>query len=353
MQIRENQIQRFFDQQCSAEEAHTVASYLREHPELIEQWLGPDWKQAGKEIPVPSLYREEMFKQITRELLFKEKIKSGQIIHMLLSVAAVLVLILTGWWFFKSEYGEINQPISVRTTQASVSLQWRVNTTTKPLEVLLPDHSVAIIEPGTKIQFEKNFAATERRVLLNGNGFFKVKKNNSQPFIVESGQITTTALGTSFRVMEHKEGVTVKLYTGKVVINKIGSTKNWSGPVYLLPGTAMTFSTVENKTTVFGFIPEQDKNSIVKKKDTQEKPVSVLTDEMNFDNTPLEQVLKSIEKRYSVMIGYDQQYVSGRYFTGKVLPTDSIEVILRVIGNINDLSIRREGDHRFSITKHQ
>lgn len=352
MQISENQIQRFFDQQCSAEEARTVASYLQENPELVEHWLGPDWKQAGKEIPVPVLYREEMFRKVKMELRFTNKMQSVQVLKMMLSVAAVFIFILTGWWFFKNEYTAKTQPVLVSAT-IPASVEWRVNTTTKPLEVLLPDQSVATIAPGTKIQFEKKFSGTERRVLLHGNGFFKVRKNSTQPFIVESGQITTTALGTSFRVTEHKDGVTVKLYTGKVVINKIGSTKNWSGPVYLLPGTAMTFSTKENKTTVFGFAPEEDEKVTAIKKDTRQPMVSTTTEEMSFDNTPLEQVLKAIEKRYAVMIGYDQQHISGRYFTGKVLPTDSIEVILRVIGNINDLSISKEADNRFSITKNQ
>ncbi len=352
MQISENQIQRFFDQQCSAEEAHTVASYLQENPELMEHWLGPDWKQAGKEIPVPALYREEMFRQITTQLQFKKPVQSVQVVKMVLSVAAVVLFILTGWWFFKNEYAGTKQPILV-SAPSSTSTEWRVNTTTKPLEVLLPDQSVARLAPGTKIQFERNFSGAERRVLLRGNGFFKVKKNAAQPFVVASGQITTTALGTSFSVVENKDGVTVKLYTGKVVINKIGSTKNWSGPVYLLPGTAMTFSTKENKTTVFGFTPEQDQPAILAKKELKQPIISTAAEEMSFDNTPLEQVLKAIEKRYTVIIGYDQQHISGRYFTGKVLPTDSIEVILRVIGNINDLSIRKEADNRFSITKNQ
>lgn len=352
MQISENQIQRFFDQQCSAEEARTVASYLQEHPDLVEHWLGPDWKQAGKEIPVPALYREEMFRQITMELRFKKPAPPVHVLKIMLSVAAIFIFILTSWWFFKNEYTVTKQPLSVIATHPN-SIEWRMNTTTKPLDVLLPDQSVATIAPGTKIQYEKKFSGTERRVQLSGNGFFKVKKKASQPFVVESGQITTTALGTSFRVVEHKEGVTVKLYTGKVVINKIGSTKNWSGPVYLLPGTAMTFSTKENKTTVFGFTPEQDKRLMVAKKEMRQEIISATKEEMSFDNTPLEQVLKAIEKRYAVMIGYDQQHISGRYFTGKVLPTDSIEVILRVIGNINDLSIRKEADNRFSITKNQ
>lgn len=352
MQISENQIQRFFDQQCSAEEARTVASYLQENPESVEHWLGPDWKQAGKEIPVPALYREEMFRQITKELRFKKPVQSVRVLKMVLSVAAIFLFILTGWWFFKNEYEVTKQRVSVSATPPG-SLEWRVNTTAKPIDVLLPDQSVATIAPGTKIQFEKFFFGTERRVQLHGNGFFKVKKNAAQPFVVESGQITTTALGTSFRVMEHKDGVTVKLYTGKVVINKVGSTKNWSGPVYLLPGTAMTFSSKENKTTVFGFTPEQDKPSMIAKKELKQSIISATAEEMSFDNTPLEQVLKAIEKRYAVMISYDQQHISGRYFTGKVLGTDSIEVILRVIGNINDLSIRKEAESRFSITKNQ
>lgn len=352
MQISENQIQRFFDQQCSAEEARTVASYLQEHPDLIEKWLGPDWKQAGKEIPVPSSYREEMFRQITKELRFKEQIRYKPVIQMIVSIAAVFILILTGWLFFTKEYGVTQQAISAITTQPTY-MERRVNITAKPIEILLPDRSVATIMPGTKLQFEKNFSGTERRVLLNGTGFFKVEKNAAKPFIVASGQITTTALGTSFRVEEHKDGVTVKLYTGKVVINKIGSTKNGSEPVYLLPGTAMTFSISENKTTVFGFTPEKAEKNIVSKKEVIEKTSSGTSEEMNFDNAPLEQVLKAIEKRYAVMIGYDQQHISGRYFTGKVLPTDSIEVILRVIGNINDLSIRKEAENRFSITKNQ
>ncbi|MBL0883241.1 MAG: FecR family protein [Chitinophagaceae bacterium] len=352
MQISENQIQRFFDQQCSAEEALTVASYLQEHPDLIVQWLGPDWKQAGKEIPVPASYREEMLRRITKEIRFKKQIEYKPVIQMIVSIAAVLILVVTGWWFFKNEYTGIKQPISVIKTQPN-SLEWRVNTTAKPLEILLPDHSVATISPGTKLQFEKNFSGTERKVLLTGTGFFEVKKNAEKPFIVASGQITTTALGTSFRVEEHKDGVTVKLYTGKVVINKIGSIKNWSGPVYLLPGTAMTFSVTENKTTVFGFIPEQVEETIIAKRGAIEKISSVASEEMHFDNAPLEQVLKAIEKRYAVIIGYDQQHISGRYFTGKVLPTDSVAVILRVIGNINDLTIRKEADDRFSVIKNQ
>ena len=75
MQITENHIQRFFDQQCSAEEARTVVSFLQEHPEIVEQWLGPDWKQAGKEIPVPTSYRQEMLDHVKCHIYFEKPVK--------------------------------------------------------------------------------------------------------------------------------------------------------------------------------------------------------------------------------------------------------------------------------------
>lgn len=351
MQITENHIQRFFDQQCSAEEARTVVSFLQEHPEIVAQWLGPDWKQAGKEIPVPTSYRQEMLDHVKCHIYFEKPVKKLQTMKLVFMAAAAVMVLLAGYWFFTTEY-KATEPAKI-VADHSAALELRVNLTKNPLAILLPDHSVATIEPGTQLQFEKNFSGNERRIQLRGNGFFEVKKNSLKPFIVVSGQITTTALGTSFRVIENTEGVTVKLYTGKVVVNKIGSKTNWSGPVYLLPGTAMTYSEKEKNTTVSGFIPEKENKKQYVKHQLQQLSTQPINNELIFDNTPLVQVLEAIEKRYAVIITYDEQNITGRYFTGKVLPTDAVEVILQVIGNINELSIQKEASNRFTVTKNQ
>lgn len=351
MQVTENQIQRFFDQQCNAEEASTVAFYLQQHPEVIQDWLGPDWNQAEKEIPVPASYREEMLRKVFEQVDFNQrKIEALYFKRMIYAAAAVIIFLLSGWWFFSKEYSS-NKTIGTSLAyKRNVPMEIRVNISDKPLALLLPDGSTVTMEPGATLKFEKEFTSNERKVFLTGNSFFDVKKDPTRPFTVVSGQITTTALGTSFRVIESNAGVTVKLFTGKVVVNKIGSTQNWSGPVYLLPGTLLTHSLKGSATTVSGFVPEKNNQSSEINFGTEKVENKK---ELLFDNTPLEEVLQQIEKNYLIQIQYDKIKIANHYFTGKVLATDSVEIILNVIGNMNDLVIKKETDKRFSITKTQ
>lgn len=353
MQVTENQIQRFFDQQCDAEEASTVVSYLQQHPIIIEQWLAPDWNQAEKEIPVPATYREEMLKKVLAQIdLHQRKIETLYFKRMIYAAAAAIIFLLSGWWFISKEYNSNKTLQPTLAYQRNNPMDIRVNISDKPLTLTLPDGSTVTMEPGATLRFEKQFTSNERKVFLTGNGFFEVKKDPTKPFTVVSGQITTTALGTSFRVIENNAGVTVKLYTGKVVVNKIGSTQNWGGPVYLLPGTLLTHSVKGSATTVSGFVPEKKTiQTTVQREDVKQKAEQ--KKELFFDNTPLEEVLQQIEKNYLIQIHYDTNNIANHYFTGKLLVTDSVDVILNVIGNMNDLVIKKETDKRFSITKTQ
>lgn len=354
MQVTENQIQRFFDQQCNAEEASTVAFYLQQHPEIVEQWLAPDWNQAVKEIPVPTSYREEMLRKVMEQVDFGKRRNEGLYFKRILyAAAAAIIFLLSGWWFFSQEYSNSKRTQTTLAYHRNTPMEIRANISNKPISLMLPDGSSVRMEPGATMKYEKEFTSKERKVFLTGNGFFDVKKDPTRPFTVVSGQITTTALGTSFRVIESTEGVTVKLYTGKVVVNKIGSTQNWGGPVYLLPGTLLTYSVKGAATTVSGFVFEKNHTHLATtnaKLTTEKKAVKT---ELIFDNTPLEEVLIQIEKNYLIQIHYDKTKLANHYFTGKVLPTDSVDVILNVIGNMNDLVIKKETDTRFSITKTQ
>lgn len=351
MQVTENLLQRFFDQQCSAEEADTVASYLYNHPEETERWLGPDWQQAGKEIPVPASYRKEMWRNVRNEINLTEPPRIYKR-NICLSAAAIILLLLCSYWFFTREYSvAVHQPPLA--SDKPIEMELRGNTTIAPISIQLPDGSAVTLEPGSTIKYAKGFSGRERKIILTGNGFFEVEKDITRPFIVVAGEITTTALGTSFRVVENEEGVTVKLYTGKVVVNKSGSAKHWSGPVYLLPGTAMTYSIKQTRTTVAVFVPEAKiKNSITAIISSGNKK-QVTGTELNFDNAPLQEVLLQIEERYAIKIEYEQSVINKHFFTGKVLPTDSAELLLNVIGNMNGLTIKKEGSNRFLLVKNQ
>src|SRR5581483_4992079 len=62
-----------------------------------------------------------------------------------------------------------------------------------------------------------------RNITLVEKALFKVAKDKTKPFMVTSGKITTTALGTMFTVTANNDNTSmvVRLYEGKVVVKAL------------------------------------------------------------------------------------------------------------------------------------
>jgi len=72
----------------------------------------------------------------------------------------------------------------------------------------LPDGSIAELSTASAISL--NFTAVQRHMVLQqGEVFFTVTPDASRPFIVDCGQLRSTALGTQFSVGLHDEGIVV------------------------------------------------------------------------------------------------------------------------------------------------
>lgn len=98
----------------------------------------------------------------------------------------------------------------------------------KTAQIDLPDGSVALLHPGSKLKFPTAFIGGIRFVMLEGEAYFKVKKDPSKPFIVQAEGIETTVLGTEFNI---KNGV-VTLINGSVKVKKQASGQS----VVITPG---------------------------------------------------------------------------------------------------------------------
>ena len=70
--------------------------------------------------------------------------------------------------------------------------------TTENLEVFyLPDSSIIYLNKNSKLKYPKEFGA-ERIVHLEGEAYFKIKRDTLRPFIIETESTRTKVLGTSF-----------------------------------------------------------------------------------------------------------------------------------------------------------
>ncbi|SFD47291.1 FecR family protein [Chitinophaga sp. CF118] len=85
----------------------------------------------------------------------------------------------------------------------------------------MKDGSTLIINAGSTIHIAANFTSERRLNIIDGEVFFEVKKDPRKPFIVESGPLLTTVLGTSFNVTAYKamHNLSVGVVSGKVSVN--------------------------------------------------------------------------------------------------------------------------------------
>ncbi len=158
-------------------------------------------------------------------------------------------------------------------------------------EYLLPDGSVVALNSNSKLIFPKQFKGDTREVTIEGEAFFDVKSNPEKPFIINAGKAQVKVIGTSFNVSAYPESekLEVVVKTGKVqVISKTTGDISPEHQIYLTSGEK---GILLNKSS----IPEKSKN-------TDPNYLAWKTHDFVFDEMPLTEVFKCLEKTYHVNI---------------------------------------------------
>ncbi|WP_339904768.1 FecR domain-containing protein [uncultured Cyclobacterium sp.] len=84
----------------------------------------------------------------------------------------------------------------------------------------LQDGSKVILNSGSTLKYVKNFESNRRVLELSGEAYFEVAEDQSRPFSVKTGSVTTTALGTTFLISSYEnKPLDIALLTGKVAVN--------------------------------------------------------------------------------------------------------------------------------------
>ena len=350
MEITDNLIQRYLNGYCTAAESDALNRYFKQHPELLNQYLMESWKEADSEnlkVPDDPSMLQEIRKKTYQSAVVKKHIHFVRIASRIAGAAAVILLAVTGWMFLRPSShsqkleGHILPIVQPSKKPGTHVMEWRqtANRTNLKLKMKMADGSEVILLPGSSIRYANHFAdpsLTTRDIYLQGQAFFNVAKDRSRPFTVYTGNMSTTALGTYFSVHENEKTVIVKLYNGKV---KIHSIRNHPGQadIFLKPGEQMIYSLHANLATLSHFMIDKPAKKLLPEETTDNH-------DMVFDNTALSQVLEKLGHHYNVRISYDKTALTSMYFSGRVLESDSLSVILKVIGNMNGLEFKQTTD---------
>ncbi|MGX5857714.1 FecR family protein [Dyadobacter jiangsuensis] len=265
--------------------------------QAVEQWLDDPDAVADAITEIPGEIRQESGTRVWARLRARNARPFWLHYRYYLSgIAAVLVLVSGIVWYTATNRAEEAAQSTVRMEAAVRTIRTQKGETR---QVALPDGSVVMLSYDSELRYPSAFLDSVRRVVLVGEAQFSVKKNPKQPFIVETAAAQTHVLGTVFDVKEYPgEGSTALLVTeGKVRFTHKLSPKSEivaAGMTGLIEGKRLTVRTVSGAAA----------------------EVSWLHNALRFDDIPLMQVTRELERRYNVSIQIRTETLKNQRYTG-------------------------------------
>lgn len=336
MEVTTELIKKFFLKQCNEDEARAVVTFLRENPDVLDEHLGKDeW-----DLEVVGNKSEEFWSQIWNNIQGKKRIwpPFGKYAVAASIIGALLLAIL---YFHPKSI--VTKDIAKIEKSRKIKL---LNNGTSIMTYALSDGTKVNLSPGSSLEYLESFEPQRRNLILQGTAVFKVAKDKSRPFTVYSGEITTTALGTEFKVsyLTADVKINVELIEGKIVVNlnpKLHS-KNRK-PYYLLPGDKLAYDRLKMLASLTTAPTEK---TMTKDKNKMER-----NNVMVFKKELLSSVFDKLAITYHVKITYSTDELKNLYLIGNYSRSETLESILTEITSLNGLKISKDSDGGFKISK--
>ena len=343
-------LHKFFANRCSAEEAERALRLLEEHPELLEEKLPPaEWDNPKFTSPISAQLKDEMWKNIDP----RPAKPVFRIISRALAAAAILTGLYLGFNYFNTSSAPDPQVAATVQQNTSIPFMAVTNNGTSIQLIRLEDNSVVRLYPGSKIAYPQAFIRN-RQIHLTGKAEFDVMKNAASPFVVYSGAVSTTAIGTRFLVDDTDASriVNVQLYEGKVLVRPVDSSLLMTEA--LLEAGQQCFVNIASRQIRVNqlYLAQKSVPQLLNPVKEVALPVEVKVQQttLEFKKAPLQEVLHNLEHRFAVPIEFTPGDVEQNFFTGSFSEYDSLHAILDVIAMMNELEFSK-GEERIKVRK--
>lgn len=265
-------------------------AYLRERVETAKELV---LNIKIETIDTSSINRSQLWDKISNDIqkptvVVVPKKSITRRLYIVSAAAASLALLLYFTLFF-------NNPTKVQTFAA------------QQVEELLPDGSSVQLNAQSQIAYLEKKWDQDRKVKLDGEAYFKVKKGSS--FIVKTPLGSVEVLGTSFNVYARDHYFSVSCTSGKVRV-----TSNKGDKKIILPGEMVSLT---------------NKGKLSQKSQLKDNAVAWLTGDYVFSNQQLSEVVEVLERQFDVNIKVSKDKLETLY-TGS-FNTQSLEQSLHTV----------------------
>ena len=191
--------------------------------------------------------------------------------------------------------------------------------------VRLSDNTTVKLNSESTLTYPVQFKGKERKIRLTGEAYLEVTPDTTRRFIVEAAGTTVTVLGTTFNVNASAPdgNVATTLMTGKV---KVG---NGLATTIIAPGQQAV--TTSGSTRIE-----------VKKVDTN-VVTAWIRDMFYFDEKPLGEIMKELSRWYEFEVIFEKEGLKQRKFTIETSRYEDIDKVLKLIEETHVVTCRKEG----------
>jgi transmembrane sensor len=274
------------------------------------------WEQLGDAYKTSEVDIEKGWKKVRQQTIAQNKSRVINIRYVFAVAAAVVLMVSIATFLFVRE-----NKIGMGTNAYTIITSDNIN------EFTLADGSIISLNKQSQLKISGRFNRKFRTVELQGEAFFDVARNEEKPFVIYTGNTAVEVLGTSFniRANEAEKNITVTVNSGQVMFYSLDK-KNKS--VKLEKGEEGNYNKDLKKITE---VTSTDPNYLAWK-----------TGVLQFNETPVREVLEAVGKVYGVSVVFENGEEAGT-FTGK-FDNVPLQEVMDVLSLTLDIKFEKNND---------
>jgi transmembrane sensor len=237
-------------------------------------------------------------------------------ITLLITAASIALLVAIGGLTLWISERKAHRQITAFTTIIRTAEGEKAN-------IFLPDSSQVMINSGSEIEYSANYNIRERTIRLSGEAYFDVHTDPDKPFIVQAGkEMKVCATGTKFNIYSYpsEDRIETTLVDGKITIQLRDKD-----PIIVSPGQQIVYFSKKDEATIKSVIPETY--------------TSWKENKLRFIDTPFEEVLRKLGRRYNVVFEVRNTDLLELRYTATFID-ESIEEVMQMLKTISPISYK-------------
>lgn len=314
---------KFFAKEISDSEILLLKLWLEQNPEnrRIFDEENELWQESNGQVIHEHFKTDTAWIKVSSKLRIRKNrsnsiaIVSRKQYHTLIAAASVACLLaLGGFSLWKSEKRSF-QKIEAASTIISTNEGEKAH-------IFLSDSTKIFINSESTLEYSGDFNINDRVVKLAGEAFFDVHTNIEKPFVVQLAQMSISATGTRFNVLSYGKENRIEITLEEGEIQVLIKDKE---PIYVKCGQQVVY-----------FV--DIKNVLVRDVAT-DTYTSWKENKLRFNDTPFEEVLRKIGRKYNVVFEITNRDLLDLKYTATFID-ESIEDIMQMLRSVSPITYK-------------